>query len=80
MNIANDSEALKVCNDSEDLFMLIIWPRNYLQLDRVKKVIDYITDEVSLVYIKELNLTKNGVCNLIIQINELRTIIGGGQK
>lgn len=65
---ALDAMALESCNWHNNLHMLFMWPKAFLQKETLQKAYAYIEDKSQVVYRKEVKMRYSAIRNLMIQL------------
>lgn len=63
-----DAMALESCNWHNNLHMLFMWPKAFLQKETLQKAYKYIEDKSYVVYKKEVKMRYSAIRNLMIQL------------
>lgn len=63
-----DAMALESCRWHDNLFMLIFWPKSFLQPETLDRAYRYVCEKSVVVYQKEYNMSYSAIRNLMIQM------------
>lgn len=63
-----DAMALESCRWHDNLFMLVFWPKSFLQPDVFDRAFKYVYEKSVVVYQKECNMSYSAIRNLMIQM------------
>ena len=63
-----DAMALESCRWHDNLFMLIFWPKSFLQPEVLDSAFRYVCEKSVVVYQKECNMSYSAIRNLMIQM------------
>lgn len=72
-----DAMALVSCRWHDNLFMLIFWPKSFLQSEVLDSAIRYVYEKSVVVYQKECNMSYSAIRNLMIQMYGHMDWVGG---
>lgn len=72
--------SLEACNWHSDLYMACLWPRAYEQKENRKQALKILKGTVSIVSCLQLDLGKNGLRNLLIQVYGFMPWIGNARN
>lgn len=63
-----DVMAIEACRWHDNLYMLFLWPKSFLDINLQKKALDIIRKRIIVFYEKECSMTHQAIRNLMLQI------------